>query len=49
MGHRALTRVGRFCHLQTDKTDPRWKEMYTETVDGIFKRLVHGSIPNNYT
>eukprot|EP00037_Helgoeca_nana_P002037 m.31449 g.31449 ORF g.31449 m.31449 type:complete len:627 (+) comp12321_c0_seq1:65-1945(+) len=35
--------------LQTDKTDPRWKEMYTETVDGIFKRLVHGSIPNNYT
>lgn len=44
--HCGLTRC--LCR-QTSKTDHRWHEMYTETVDGIFHRLVHGSVPNNYT
>ena len=35
--------------LQSDRKDDRWKNMYTETVDGIFKHLVKESSPNKLT
>jgi len=35
--------------IQSGKTDDRWKAMYIETVDGIFKHLVKKSHPNGLT
>jgi mannosyl-oligosaccharide alpha-1,2-mannosidase len=35
--------------IQSGKRDDRWKEMYLETVDGIFKHLVKESSPNKFT
>eukprot|EP00041_Stephanoeca_diplocostata_P033223 m.1093250 g.1093250 ORF g.1093250 m.1093250 type:complete len:660 (-) comp24295_c0_seq4:2274-4253(-) len=35
--------------LQSGKTDQRWKDMYMECIDGIFKHMVRGSKPSNLT
>ena len=35
--------------LQSGKSEPKWLDMYTETVDGVFKNLVKKSKPKGFT
>lgn len=35
--------------LQSGKSEPKWLDMYTETIDGVFKNLVKKSKPEGFT